>query len=68
MEDIKQEPGVAEKVFMLVYRYRPEDDKESKDGQVYFMMTSAEKDKMFRNVMERLLKDKEAQKLFKCVE
>ena len=67
MEDMKQDSSVAEKIFMLIYRYRP-DDNGSKDGQIYFMMTSAEKDKMFRNVMERLRKDKEAQKIFKCVE
>ena len=54
---------VVEKIFMLIYRYRPADDKECKDGQIYFMMTSAEKDQMFRNVMERLRKDKEAQKI-----
>ena len=61
MEEIKQEPGMTEKVFMLIYRYWQDGSERSKDGQVYFMMTSAEKDKMFANVMERLRKDKEAQ-------
>ena len=59
---------MGEKVFMLIYRFWPEGSKRGKDGQVYFMMTSAEKDKMFMNVMERLRKEKNIQEYTKCAE
>ena len=62
MEEIKQEPGMAEKVFMLIYRYCQDGSEKSKNGQVYFMMTSAEKDRMFMNVMERLRKEENVPK------
>ena len=54
-----KEPSTAEKVFVLICRFWPEGSKgESEDGQVYFVLTSAEKDKIFRNVMEHLRKAK----------
>ena len=62
MEDIKQDSSISEKIFMLIYRYRQKDSG-SKDGQVYFMMTSAEKEKMFMNVMERLRNEKTEQEI-----
>ena len=51
---------VKEKLFMLICRYwRKEDKDKSKDGQVYFILTSTERDKIFSNIMERLCKEEE---------
>ena len=48
-------PGKIEKTFVLICRFLRKEDKEKrKEGQVYFILTSAEKDRMFKNIIERL--------------
>ena len=53
-----RDPSAVEKVFVLICRYwREADKRDSESGQVYFILSSVEKDRMFKNIMERLRKE-----------
>ena len=52
--------NVNEKVFVLICRYwRKEEKKECQKGQVYFILTSVEKDRIFNNILENLRLEEE---------
>ena len=57
---------VTERLFMLICRYWRKDDKRKfENGQVYFILTSEERDQIFNNIMESLRNEKEISNLRK---
>ena len=52
--NIEYNSDAAEKVYVLICRFWKKGEKESgKEGQVYFILTSTEKEKIFNSIIER---------------
>ena len=64
IDDTKYDTITDEKVSVFICRFWPKHEKRCKKGQVYFVLTSKESERMLQNVLEGLRKGERSQEVY----